>query len=263
MSSVAGEDSYLKLLQLTLPDEERWWLRCVICGHFSNSVRLSAAELETLYQKFRDEEWRSESPDQYFDRITSLDPASSENFQKMSLIITELGAAEGGGISNTNRRMLDIGCGGGVLLNTAKQFLDADWLFFGVEPTESFAELATRRTGASVVSDDYQHGLFDGLRFGLATCCQVLEHVSTPREFLRSIRLDLEDGGYLYLEVPDVSDFSTLENSHDRFMAQHISYFSSTLLVPLLSDTGFKIWNNGVTSTVRGRNNLWIIAQAA
>lgn len=62
--------------------------------------------------------------------------------------------------------------------------------------------------------------------------------------------------------MPDKSDFETLDASHDRFMAQHISYFSDEVLSRLVENAGFEILDRGITRTVRQRNNLWCIAKA-
>jgi 2-polyprenyl-3-methyl-5-hydroxy-6-metoxy-1,4-benzoquinol methylase len=109
----------------------------------------------------------------------------------------------------------------------------------------------------------YGSGLFDSAPFSAATCCQVLEHVPDPRSFLAQIRADLDREAWLYLEVPDESDFGTLEINHDRFMSQHISYFSKAVLSQLLEDQGFEVFRWGIARTVRQRNNLWFIAKTA
>lgn len=157
---------------------------------------------------------------------------------------------------------VDIGCGGGVLIHAARETLGAEWIFYGVEPTEKFADLAARRTGARIRNSNYEAGLFKGTRFDLAFCCQVLEHVPDPRIFLSEASSDLKMGGLLYLEVPDISDFNHLPGNHDRFMVQHISYFSHEVLSRLLLDSGFSVISSGVMGTIRGRNNLWFIARS-
>ena len=259
LRSVTHRDDYLDLLGMSYDALSREWLQCALCNHVHNSIRLSPEDLVTLYERFRDQEWRKESPDEYFDRITAMPAAASENSQKMSLlqrVVDPEKLSQGG-------RAIDIGCGGGVLLHTAKKALGTGWQFFGVEPTPSFAELGSRRTGATVINGNYRAGLFADTKFDLAMCCQVLEHLDRPSEFVGEIRSDLRADGLLYLEVPDVSDFQTLPQGHDRFMVQHISYFSQPILQGLLTRSSFKILDSGVSTTVRGRNNLWFMTQAA
>lgn len=253
---VTSPDQYLNLIEKPYGSVTRYWLRCERCGHVHNSVRLSDSELESLYARFRDQEWRNESPDQYFDRITSLSEAESENFEKFNIIeeLTTISKLKEGSV-------LDIGCGGGVLIEEMRRRLPGNFKFFGVEPTSSFAKLASRRTGAEVASKNYSHEIFCGKKFDLITCCQVLEHLAKPNQFLLDVRLDLADTGFLYLEVPDISDFETLPDNHDRFMVQHISYFSESVLRTAQERNGFRVLHHGITKTVRGRNNLWFVSR--
>lgn len=253
-----GVDTYLELAGVPSGEVIREWHRCSDCRHIFNSIQLEESELERLYKRFREEEWRRETPDQYFDRITRLPPEESENHEKAQLIVINLGSQlDAGG------KLLDIGCGGGVLIDTLQRTLPQGWSFFGVEPTPSFASLAERRTRAQIKCSMYGSGLFDSAPFSAATCCQVLEHVPDPRGFLAKVRADLDSDAWFYLEVPDESDFETLEVNHDRFMSQHISYFSKHVLSQLLEDQGFEVFQCGIARTVRQRNNLWFIAKAA
>ena len=251
-----GADTYLELAGVPLGEAVREWQRCSDCGHIFNSIQLEESELERLYERFREEEWRRETPDEYFDRITRLPPEESENLEKAQLIVKNLGSElDAGG------KLLDIGCGGGVLIDTLQRTFPRGWSFFGVEPTPSFASLAERKTGAQVKCSMYSSGLFDSVSFSAATCCQVLEHVPDPRDFLAEVRADLDSEAWFYLEVPDESDFENLDVNHDRFMSQHISYFSNDVLRRLLESQGFEVLQFGVSKTVRKRNNLWFLAK--
>lgn len=255
---VTGTDPYLELLGLVVSREERVWMSCDSCGHLCNGLRLGEQELTKLYERFRDQEWRNETPDQYFDRITSLPDSESENYQKMRQIMLCATDRDLSGL----KTMIDIGCGGGVLIHTAQRLLGRAFSFCGVEPTASFADLATRRTGAMIRCGNFRAGLFGDTKFDLATCCQVLEHVSNPGEFVSGVRRSLVPEGLFYLEVPDVSDFADLPSDHDRFMCQHISYFSYGVLSRLLLEHSFTIVASDVTKSVRKRNNLWFLARA-
>ena len=87
-----------------------------------------------MYKNYRSKSFRIESPDQYFDRITGYKPADSENNHKVKWIKHTI---ERNFLPN---KILDIGCGIGVLLHTFKSFLK-DSSLFGVEPTSSFTDL--------------------------------------------------------------------------------------------------------------------------
>ncbi len=152
-------------------------------------------------------------------------------------------------------QLLDIGCGGGVFIHT---FLEnyPDWSANGVEPTPSFAELAGRRLGATVISGNYKSGLFPDTRFDLITINQVLEHVLDPVDFLRDVRRDIAPGGYVYIEVPDVEDFSHLSPDHDRFRMQHLWVFSKASLANVCQHAGYRVHFMDQQVTVRGKRNV-------
>jgi len=259
LQSQRDADIYLRLVGLDDSSVIREWRKCVSCSHVYNSAQLDLYEITKLYDEFRNQEWRNETPDRYFDRITSLAVSESENCSKAKLLLDHLS-------DDTLRRggsLIDIGCGGGVLIHTLQKYFPENWRFSGVEPTASFAELAERRTNADIRAVMYKSGLFVDRQFQMATCCQVLEHLAEPRGFLAHAHQDLAKDGWLYLEVPDISDFLSLPSDHDRFMVQHVSYFSEPVLRKLLEASDFALRHVGITRTVRERNNLWCLAQAA
>ena len=107
-----------------------------------------------------------------------------------------------------------------------------------------------------MVVGNYSAGIFPEKKFDLITINQVLEHVIDPHLFLLNIRTDLADCGYVYIEVPEVSDFETLQPEHDRFQMQHLWYFSMTSLSNICKSTGYKVSAIEKQRTYRGRNNL-------
>ena len=106
-------DSYLDLIDKNYQEVERKLVKCENCGLIYRSPTLSSSDIEVLYSHFRDSSVLSETPKDYFTRISSLPPDSSENFQKIiwlrDRIPNHLTAPS---------NILDIGCGGGVLLHT-------------------------------------------------------------------------------------------------------------------------------------------------
>ena len=147
---------------------------------------------------------------------------------------------------------------GGVFIHTFKTYFPG-WRACGVEPTTSFAKLASRRLSEKVVVGNYSAGIFPENKFDLISINQVLEHVLDPYSFLLDIRKDLADGGCVYIEVPDISDFETLPPEHDRFQMQHLWYFSTTSLYNICKLTGYKVLAIETQRTYRGRNNLRVL----
>ena len=243
-------DTYLDLIDSSYQDVERKLVKCDSCGLVYRSPTLSSDDIEILYNHFRDSSVLNESPEVYFNRITSLPPDASENYQKIIWLRRH--------IPNhllTPSTILDIGCGGGVFLHTFNKFFPG-WKRYGIEPTKTFSDLAAHMTDATIVNCSYSSNLFP-VKFSLIILNQVLEHVKSPVSFLSSIRDDLiKDDSYLYLEVPDVKDLDLLPPDHDRFHGQHLSIFSPSTLSLCCEKAGFDVVVVEQIVTVRERNNL-------
>jgi 2-polyprenyl-3-methyl-5-hydroxy-6-metoxy-1,4-benzoquinol methylase len=244
------KDEYLDLIHPSYQRDARRLVICESCGFVYHDPQLDERDIEALYDKFRDASFRNESPDAYFDRITSLPKAGSENQAKVEWL--RVHAPE---LLHRGGRLLDIGCGGGVFIHTFLQNISG-WSAAGVEPTVAFAELAARRLATQVIAGSYRSGLFAGQRFDLISVNQVLEHVVDPVAFLADVREDLADGGLLYLEVPDVLDLGYLAPNHDRFMMQHLWVFSRASLVNVCRRAGYTLVALDQQVTIRQKRNL-------
>jgi len=255
IASQTFRDTYLDLINPKYQDLERSLFSCLDCGFIYHDPQLDESDAQILYEKFRDFTFRNETADEYFDRITKYPPEESENYQKIDWIkkIVPTHLIKGG-------KLLDIGCGGGVFIHT---FLKntKNWSAWGVEPTPAFADLAERRLGCPVIASPYRRGIFDDIKYDLISVNQVLEHLLDPLKFLFDIAGELNDGGYIYLEVPDISDLLELPSDHDRFQMQHLWIFSKETLKKLCQSARLNIVKMDVIKTLRGRSNLVALIQ--
>ena len=97
-------------------------------------------------------------------------------------------------------RCIEIGCGAGNFLEILS---DAGYDVVGVDPSTGYAAYARER-GLEVTAGRFPDDLSGGGPFDLAFMFHVLEHVPAPLEILRQIREQLDPGGLLLLEYPDV-----------------------------------------------------------
>lgn len=229
----------------------RMWNLCDSCGICFSFPELNSIQVSRMYDNYRNEEFRGETPDQYFDRITSYSEKDSENFYKVKHLNSF--------IETPPDKVLDIGCGGGVLIDCMKKIWPNS-IFYGVEPTKNFCELTSRRTGAITKNSFYGFETYPNESFDLITCCQVFEHVKDLKEFAQAVRSNMHLNSYFYLEVPDIKDFDTLEPDHSRFIEpSHLWYFSHKFLQNFFEKESFKVIASKQELTVRGRNNLTLI----
>ena len=108
------KDKILTLINDKLNDLQRAIVQCLDCGFVFHQPTLETFELDTLYKNYRNESFRKESPDMYFDRITSLPKNESENYKK-TLYIDTLISKYSNFTSNKNLNFYDVGTGGGFL----------------------------------------------------------------------------------------------------------------------------------------------------
>jgi SAM-dependent methyltransferase len=94
-------------------------------------------------------------------------------------------------------RFLDVGCGGGVIVNA---FQKAGWQAVGIDLSLK-AVTAGRNRSLDLRTLDVENielGTFD-----LVAAFHVLEHVHSPREFLQHCAERVHQNGYMLIEVPD------------------------------------------------------------
>lgn len=250
-----GHDPYLAKVHKSAPDYDLNWMVCNDCSFVYRSPALTNQELGTLYKSYDEDEFSNTTPDDYFDKIISFSNEESENWQKISWLKRVI-------IDNGRKGIfeaLDIGCGGGTLLYTAREELSLKGVS-GVELNKGYADLARRRLDVDILNENYVSGLFKK-QFDLLINTKVLEHVADPLPFLKEMYDDLVDGGLLFIEVPDVSDMYRLPPTHERFWIPHIYFFSGNTLRALLEKAGFQIISHRVIKTHRERSYLQVVAE--
>ena len=250
-----GHDPYLAKVHTSVPDYDLNWMVCHECGFVYRSPALTNLELDVLYERYDQDVFSNTTPDDYFDKIISLSNDESENWQKIAWLKEVIRKKGTGNI----REALDIGCGGGTLLHTAREQLFLEKVA-GVELNAVYADLARRRLNANILNETYVSGLFYN-QFDLLINTKVLEHVPDPFPFLKEMYADLKTGGLLFIEVPDVSDMHSLPPTHERFWIPHIYFFSANTLSALLRKVGFHIVAHRVMETARQRSYLQFVAE--
>ena len=234
------EDRFLSLINSDLNKTERFWHRCKQCGFVYRSPRTTRAEEDILYAKLRSFDFLKVTPQQYFDRLT-LSSNESECYKRV-MFIKEY--------SNVIDSVLDVGCGGGILLYFIKQcFPEAE--LTGIEPNKEFAEMVEKNLGIDVVNDVYKAGLISK-RFDLILCTDVIEHVSDIYSFWNTIEHNIKVNGLLFIEVPSIENFNNVSLEHDVFGSQHLYFYGVSHLKEISMKYGYNIIQNYTYDTDRG-----------
>jgi SAM-dependent methyltransferase len=196
---------------------------CPTCGFCFASELPSQAELDAYYQnqsKYEHDTRRS-GPSEYDTRRLPLAAG----------IIADW-------VPDQSARILDIGCANGGLLAELRK--NGYKNVFGADPSPVCALTARdlydiEVTTASLFEIPSKLGLFDFVILG-----SVLEHILDLSEAAQKIRSLLKPGGRVYIEVPDMTRCSLLNDApFQEFSVEHINFFGPVSLQNLWQKHGF------------------------
>ncbi len=126
------------------------------------------------------------------------------------------------------RRLLDVGCGDGQLVQTA---IRENWNAEGIELSKEAVGLC-RQHGLPVVQVDFFDESLSARRFDVVVMSELLEHVPKPWRFLQRAETLLAPGGVLYLTTPNFGSLSRrlLEERWPVIHPEHIGYLERATL---------------------------------
>ena len=151
--------------------------------------------------------------------------------------------------TNDNHKILDIGCGSGLMLNALEQIGDTYGMDMSDEAINFSREIFSGTVKKGMLPDNIP---YDEEYFSIVIALDVIEHVNDDRASLAAIRSHIVEGGQAIISVPACmflwSEHDVL-NEHKRrytleelkgklieagFTIEKISYFN-TFLFPLIS----------------------------
>lgn len=133
------------------------------------------------------------------------------------------------------KKILEIGCGGCVVLEDMKQ---QGYEVCGID-SSPFAATEGAKKGIDVVTDFFPSKLMSG-KFDLIFHVDVLEHISSYVDFLKSQYEQLNDNGLVIVNVPDATE-SIEVGDISMAMHQHLNYFTEDSLSAVLQAAGFEV----------------------
>jgi len=189
-------DKYLSLVDNDLNKVRRFWYKCNECNFIYRSPMISPEEASILYSKYRTFEFRKTTPEDYFDRLTSIENTESETYAKAEFVNENV---------NDVSSILDVGCGGGVFLFQLHKFFPSAYLL-GLEPNREYAEMIRKKMNIDVIEDYYKIDNLDK-RFDLTVSTDVIEHIHDLNVFWEAAIKNIYRGKYLFIDIPSSDNF--------------------------------------------------------
>lgn len=213
---------------VTLKRNDRYRMRivtvgCAHCGLIQTNPRPSESGLKEFYSKY----YRK-----FYQGITHPTTQYIETTYKSVRMVYTVDFINKVIPTTSITRVLDIGCGEGAFFSALIASGFKGYLT-GVEPNRQFADFAEKSTGATTVCS---LGKVIG-KYDLIVLNHVLEHILNPAGFLQEVATHLSDGGYLYIDVPDADEYSSLADLH----IAHIYHFTTRTLSYLLDVNNYVI----------------------
>ena len=116
------------------------------------------------------------------------------------------------GIDPPNTRVLDVGCGGGLL---AEEIASMGFAVTGIDQSEKSIDVARVHAQENGLAIDYRTGSaerlpFENGSFSVVTCCDVLEHIRCWERVLGEIARVLQPGGIFFYDTINRTALSKL-----------------------------------------------------
>ncbi len=255
-------DRYEKAVGVSREGYVRRWVQCKNCGFYYSVYSRDKEILNRIYEasyRSQDSSWRKNSSEELFNLIINLPPEESETKLRVDWIKKNLKAFWEGGLFASKDfplDFLDIGGGNGIFAHEFKE--EGIWIPHVIDPDENAGFLSSKLK-MSFIQSNYQPGLFKK-KFDLISLIYVLEHLTDPVSFVKSLKEDLDPHSLVYIEVPDAFCFRTLPESHDIFNSCHLWMFDSYTLITFLNGCGLEVFCLNRIKTKRGHYALMALA---
>lgn len=175
---------------------------------------------------------------------------------RLELLMCSLGRNVSG------KRLLEVGCGGGLLLRVAQRL---GWDVYGTEISPSCCELLREWLSERLWQGELPSAPFPLDSFDLIIFMEVLEHLQDPLGYLHAAYRLLRSGGMLYLSTPNYQGLSRSLLGHRWHVIgdEHLNYFNPSSLELIVRRAGFKVASVRTTGLDLVANRIVRLATAS
>jgi SAM-dependent methyltransferase len=156
-------------------------------------------------------------------------------------------------VQDPDSRIVDIGCGSGALLAVLQERGFRNGL--GVDPSPGCAQAAASLHGVEVMVGTISTAPQPADPYDFLILIGVMEHIRDLDMAVTQLHGLLQDGGRVFLEVPDAGRFTASADApFQEFSVEHINFFSTRSLSNLMGLRGFQEVATG--HVIRNANEL-------
>ena len=152
-------------------------------------------------------------------------------------------------IPNDARRVLDTGCGFGLMGKRLKEKLDIEVV--GIENEKGVINVAKNNVDKLIIGDvedlklPFERGYFDCIVYG-----DILEHLKDPWRVLKEHVYYLKKGGYSIASIPNISHYSVIKallydiweyKPSGILDERHLRFFTLEGIRQMFKDAGYTI----------------------
>jgi SAM-dependent methyltransferase len=170
-------------------------VECITCGHRYLSPRPIKEEFSNLY------------PDVYYIGRSADDPKQKKRYQVQAKYLADIRTG----------KILDVGCAEGDWISYLKDF---GWACFGTDVHEP----SKRIPGVDIKTGFLPELDYPDCFFDVVTAWSVMEHVSSPSAYFKTIKRILKPGGLFIFMVPNGESLWSRWAFHDD-IPRHIHFF--------------------------------------
>jgi SAM-dependent methyltransferase len=196
--------------------------RCTNCGLTYSSPVMDALGVSRLYQDSSE---------------TNVSPGEEDNVRRTMALYYRLAAPHLRG----RKRVLDIGCDMGFMLQAAKS--DGFKELHGIEPVPAARTVAEAIEGTIVTDKFFEQTNYPANYFDLITMIHVLDHLYDPRVVLRQAHKNLRPEGLVLAVVHNVRSVLglVLGERFPIFNLYHHYFFDKDTLAELFRRQGYDV----------------------
>jgi 2-polyprenyl-3-methyl-5-hydroxy-6-metoxy-1,4-benzoquinol methylase len=135
--------------------------------------------------------------------------------------------------------ILDIGANTGVFLDLAQSMGAKP---FGLEPSAEAVRVAKSQFDLNIENAPVSEMSHPDEKFDIITLWDVVEHLTEPKEDLKTIIQKLKPNGYIFISTHDINSVfcRSLSRKNPLLMYQHFFHFSPSTIEILLEEAGFE-----------------------